>query len=139
MKTALNKWQYRFERSKAPVIKQLSFDFAGLKSGTTMLVSSPHEINEYIRSIPFGDTRSINQLRAELAQKHGADATCPASTSIFLRIVAEAAYAELLSGQNPDGITPFWRLVEPHSRLGQKLACGSDFLVAMREREGITH
>lgn len=130
-------WRERLTKSKTSVVKQLDFDFAGLKRGMTMLVSSPEEIDTYIQSIPYGETRSINQLRAELAQKHNADATCPASTPIFLRVVAEAACEGLQSGKDLDSITPFWRVVEPGSRLAQKLTCGSGFLEALREREGI--
>jgi len=130
-------WQERLNQSKTPLVKQLEFDFAGLKGGTMMLVSAPQEIDEYIRRIPFGKTCSIKQMGAELAQKHGADAICPASTSIFLRIVAEAACEELQAGKDVGSITPFWRVVEPGSRLVQKLACGINFLEAMWECEGV--
>lgn len=137
MASPFKAWQERFKKSKAPVVKQLDVDFAGLKRGMMMLVSSPEEIDAYIRTIPHGEARPMNQLRAELAHKHNADATCPASTAIFLRVVAEAACEGLQSGKALDSITPFWRVVEPGSRLAQKLTCGSDFLEALREREGI--
>jgi hypothetical protein len=128
-------WSERFAQSKAPEVKLLDFDFAGLKRGMTMLVSSPHEVAEYIRSIPAGETRSINELRADLAAMHHADATCPASTPIFLRVVAEAAFEDLYNGRGAAEVVPFWRVVEPGSRLAQKLTCGDDFLRAQREAE----
>jgi hypothetical protein len=128
-------WQERLTKSKPPEVKLLDFDFAGLKRGMSMLVSSPQEVAEYIRSIPMGETRSIEQLRADLAAKHQADATCPASTPIFLRVVSEAAFEDLYTGRNPEAVVPFWRVVEPGSRLAQKLTCGDDFLRAQRERE----
>jgi hypothetical protein len=37
-------------------------------------------------------------LRRELAQVHGADATCPVSTAIFPRVVAEAAWDDVQAG-----------------------------------------
>lgn len=130
-----NQWQQRVKHGKQPIVKLLDFDFAGLKRGTTMLVSSPQEIDAYLRSIPFGETRTMEQLRADLAMRHGADSTCPASTVIFLRVVSEAAWEDLQAGSDPDHIAPFWRVVEPGSRLAQRLSCGSEFLQALRERE----
>lgn len=131
-------WQERLKKGKTPVVKLLDFDFAGLKRGTTMVVSSPYEVDRYIRSIPFGETRSIHQMRADLARDHGADATCPASTPIFLRVVSEAAFEQVCSGASLDSVAPFWRIVEPGSRIAQRLACGDEFLQLQREHEGIT-
>ena len=88
-------WGSRLNQSKAPVVKLLEIDFAGLKSGTTMLVSSPQEVATYINQLPLGTTRTITQMRADLAQQHAADGTCPVSTAIFLRVVAEAALEQL--------------------------------------------
>ena len=52
-----------------------------------MLVSSPQEIDSLVRRIPAGDTISPAKIRETLAKEHKADATCPVSTGIFLRIV----------------------------------------------------
>lgn len=137
MPTKSKNWQERITRAKAPEVKLLTFDFAGLKSGTTLLISSPHEVENYIRQIPSGETRSIQQVRADLATQNKADATCPVSTPIFLRVVSEAAFESLKVGQTLETITPFWRVVEPESKLGKKLECGSEFIRAQRVREGI--
>jgi hypothetical protein len=135
MTAALTNWQKRFNKAKTPVVKQLDVDFAGIKRGTMMLVSSPHEIDAYIRSIPEGESRSVEQMRDALAQQHNAEATCPASTAIFLRVVSELAFEELQAGKPLDTITPFWRVVEPGSRLAKKLSCGDEFLQSMRKGE----
>ena len=135
MTAALTNWQKRFSKAKTPVVKQLEVDFAGLKRGTMMLVSSPQEVDGYIRSIPEGETHSVEQMRAALAQQHNAEAACPASTAIFLRVVAELAFEELQAGKPLDAVTPFWRVVEPGSRLAKKLSCGDEFLQSMREGE----
>jgi hypothetical protein len=76
-------------------------------------------------------------MRDALAKRHTADATCPVSTAIFLRVLAEAAFESLQAGAPLDAITPFWRVVDPGSPLARKLACGDDFLRAQREREGV--
>lgn len=128
-------WNERMVGGRPPEVKRLDVGFAGLRPGTTMLVSSPGEIAAYLRMIPAGQTRSVADMRADLAQTHGADATCPASTPIFLRVVAEAAWEELEAGSSPSLVAPFWRVIEPESRLAQKLTCGAGFVAAMRERE----
>lgn len=130
-------WQEKFNTGKEPVVKLLTFNFAGLKTGTTMLVSSPKEINEFIRKIPAGKSITIDEMRAALAKKHKADATCPASTPIFLRVISEAAFEEIQAGKSFDEVTPFWRVVHPESNLAQKLECGVDLIRLLRKKEGI--
>ena len=49
-------------------------------------------------------------------------------TGIFLRIVSEASYEEYDNGIDLNTITPFWRMVNPNSKLAGKLACGIDFI-----------
>lgn len=94
---------------------------------------------QYINQLPFGATRTVTQLRADLAQQHAADGTCPVSTAIFLRVVAEAALEELAKGSTVERITPFWRVVDPTDKVAKKLTCGPEFVQAQREREGIQH
>lgn len=130
-------WDSRLKQAKTPVVKLLEIDFAGLKSGTTMLVSSPQEVEAYINQLPFGATRTVTQMRADLAQQHAADGTCPVSTAIFLRVVAEAALEELAKGSTVERITPFWRVVDPADKVAKKLTCGPEFVRAQRECEGI--
>jgi hypothetical protein len=130
-------WQQRLKSDKKPVVKLLTFDFAGLKSGTTMLVSSPLEVEAYLRKIPEGAARTVERMRADLAKKHKADGACPVSSAIFLRIVSEAAFEQVQAGAPLHDVTPFWRVVTPDSPLARKLACGPDFVRAQREREGI--
>jgi hypothetical protein len=48
-----------------------------------------------------------------------ADATCPVSTSFFLRTVAEAAWDELEGGKSTSEVAPFWRVVDPKSPLAK--------------------
>ena len=104
-----------------------------------MLISSPTEIAAYLRTVPSGATRTPAELRTDLARVHGADRTCPLTTGIFLRIVAEAAWEELQAGADPGAITPFWRVIAPDSSLARKLACGTDFIAGMRLYEQASH
>ncbi len=128
-------WADRLHKDKTPQVKRLSFDFSGLKQGTTMLVPSPREIDDYVRQVPKGQSRSMLELRTDLARVHRADGTCPVSTAIFLKVVAEASFEAIGRGAKLAEVTPFWRVVDPDSPLAKKLSCGPAFIVAQRKRE----
>lgn len=123
-------WGQKAAGAKPPHISILEKPFAGLPVGTRLLISSPQAIAAYIRAIPPGETRSVIEMRHALATEAGADATCPTSTSIFLRIAAEAA----LEAPGP-ALLPFWRVIDPSSPLAAKLSCGPDFVRDRRAEE----
>jgi hypothetical protein len=104
----------------------LHTDFGGVKAGNTMLISSPGDIAAYVAKIPRGETRTIDRLRNELARKAGANAMCPVTTAIYLRVVAEVALRDLDDGKALDEVVPFWRVVTPDSKVARKLSCGPD-------------
>ena len=57
-------------------------------------------------------------MRKNFALTHLAYVTCPVTTGIFLRIVSEASCEKIIQGEkNP---TPFWRVVDPQSKLAIK-------------------
>ena len=92
-------------------------------------------IDEYIQHIGFGKRIDTKTLRKDLALEHNADYTCPVTTGIFLRIVAEANYEKLQQGISLKEITPFWRVIEPNSALAKKLTFGQEFLVQQIDNE----
>jgi len=129
-------WKEKFNNGKIPEVKLLQKDFAGLKANTTMLISTPKEIAEYMDKIPSGQIISFVQMREDLAKKHQAEGTCPVTTGIFSRIVAELALEEINQGKKPSEVTPFWRVVDPESKLAQKLPpLVKEFIARMRENE----
>lgn len=111
--------------------------FAGIPAGARMLVSSPTEFKEYVEGIPFGTSKSIPEMRDDLAKRHGAEWVCPLTTGIFLRIISEAALDELEAGKSMEGITPFWRVIAPQDKVAGKVRCGPEFIAARRAAEGI--
>lgn len=119
-------WRKRFGAAKPPHMVMLHADFAGVKAGNTMLISSPGEIANYLSRIPPGETRTMDRLRNELARKAGANAMCPVTTAIYLRVVAEVALTDLAEGRRLDEVVPFWRVVTPDSKVAKKLSCGPD-------------
>lgn len=128
-------WNDKLRCSKAPEVKRLDKALAGMPKGSRMLIASPAIIDAYVRSIPSGRTVTVKAMRDTLASRHKAEQTCPVTTGIFLRIVAEAAWERHLAGESLQTITPFWRVIEPDSPLAAKLACGAEFIAQQRKSE----
>ncbi len=129
-------WYKRFNNAKAPHVVTLESDYAGFKVGMTMLISSPSEIASYVSRIPHGETATIARLRTDLARRANADAACPVSTSIFLRVVAEVGLADMANGKSIADVVPFWRVIEPSSKLAAKLSCGRDGIEHLLSLDG---
>ena len=124
------------KRARPPHMVTLDKDFAGVPAGSRLLISSPAEVEDFLTlKLPSGSTMSIQQLRRELAELHDADATCPVSTSIFLRAVAEAAWDDIEAGRPASEVAPFWRVVDPASPLAKKLRAGSQWIEQQRLAE----
>jgi hypothetical protein len=50
--------------------------------------------------------------------------------------VAEVALAEMATGTPAEGVIPFWRVVEPGSRIAQRLSCDDHLIADLRAIEG---
>lgn len=125
-------WRKRFGAAKDPHVVMLSAPFAGVPAGAMMLISSPGDIARYVAAIPSGETRTIARLRSDLARRAKADAMCPVTTSIYLRVVAELALDEMEAGKPMDEVVPFWRVIEPKDKLAAKLSCGAERIEHLR-------
>jgi hypothetical protein len=90
-------------KKKEPKRVVLEKRFAGIPAGAILFVATPDIVAEYVRAIPAGQTRTIEQMRRDLAKRNKADATCPVSTAIFLQSVAEISLKHLREGakRNP--------------------------------------
>ena len=121
-------WRKRFASPKPPHVVMLNTDFAGVKAGSSMLISSPGELANYLAKIPRGETRTIDRLRNEMARKASAQSMCPVTTAIYLRVVAEVSLRDLQDGKALDDVIPFWRVVTPDSKVAKKLSCGPDYV-----------
>ena len=130
-------WINKRDCEKSFKIKTIDKKFTDIPKGSKMLIVSPPIIDEYVKSILYGEFIEPVKMRDDLAKDYQADKTCPVTTGIFLRIVSEASYEELQSGNNLETITPFWRMVNPNSKLAGKLACGIDFIARRQEQESI--
>lgn len=97
-----------------------------------MLIASPLVVQEVLASVPRGRVITAPALRARLAKRFGADYTCPITTGIFLRIVAEAALEEA----RPDDV-PVWRVVAQNGAMLEKLPGGPDRQAQRLKVEGV--
>ena len=128
-------WNHRFEVKRYPKRVTLEADFAGIPAGSTLFVGTPQILQTYIHKIPTGETRTLQRLRRDIARANRCAAMCPVSTSIFLRILAEAAWDELDAGKGVHEVTPFWRVIEPGSAIAKKLRTTDAWLRDQREAE----
>lgn len=131
-------WLEKLQSAKVPVVKHIDFDFADIPAGSKMFIATPEIIDNYIKQIPEGKGVGIKTIRNDLAIENQADYTCPVTTGIFLRIVAEANYEKYQQSKNLEGITPFWRVIEPKSPLSKKLSFGEDFIISQRQKEKLS-
>lgn len=72
----------------------------------TLYIPSVDDVFEAISSIPTGETRTIVDLRNQLAKKGGADTACPAKTIGYWKWMATAMETE---GWKP---LPWWRVLK---------------------------
>ena len=128
-------WNEKLNCDKSHLIKKLDKNFSDMKEGENMLIATPKIIDSYIKKIPKGIKIDIKTLRKDLALKYNADTTCPITTGIFLRVVAEVAYEKFLEKKTE--ITPFWRVIDHESKTAIKLACGIEFIKNRRIEEGL--
>lgn len=129
-------WRQKLDGGKPAHVETLTKSFGGAPDGAKMLVGTPRLIDSYMRSVPEGQSRTVAQMRADLAKAHKADIACPLSTSIFVRIAAEAALEELGQGKSVQEVTPFWRVVDEESPIAKRLSCGPEFIELRRQLEG---
>lgn len=127
-------WTDKMERDHSQV-KKIDIDFADIKAGSVMYISNPKTIDAYIRTIPKGKSVDLKTMRKDLALAHGAEVTCPITTGIFLRIVAEAAHEQLQQGKAISKVTPFWRVIDSKKPLASKLTFGTKLIRQQRAKE----
>ena len=124
----------KFNKKYTEVVKTIERNFADLKAGEKMLITSPRSIANYLTKIPYGTEKSVELMRRELAENANADNTCPLTYGIFLRIAIEASI-EQSNGAKPD--LPFWRVIDRNSSLIKKLPISEKYLTELRTSESL--
>jgi hypothetical protein len=129
-------WREKLDRPAASKRTRLDKPFAGVPAGAVLYVSTPRELERVLRAVPAGTAIDVAALREQLADANDADATCPVTTSMFLRVVAEAALDEVADGAGWEDVAPFWRVIDPDSPLAGRLSCGRELLRDRRDHDG---
>ena len=119
-------WNEKLIKKHISKIKVIEKKFADIPAGSSMYISTPQEIKSEVDKINPGKTLSQKDLRVKLAKKHKTDYTCPVTTGIYLRIIAEASLEEYRNGKQVTQLTPFWRVIEKDSSLWKKLSFSKD-------------
>ena len=137
--SARKSWNEKLQQCKAPKVVTLEKAWGGMSAGDRMYISSPLEVDAAIRRLPPGKVISLADFRHILADDHGCAGTCHLTTSIFIRIAAEAAREQLDAGASLADVTPFWRVVAPGSPLAKKMLVDDVWLAERLAEEQPNH
>jgi len=127
-------WREKLERVKEPKLVRIPASMQRRFGNGIMLIPRPLDVDELIRKVPKGRLVTQSRIREVLARAYGADVTCPITTGIFVRIVAEAAQEEAREGKKR--ITPFWRVVRDDGSLIEKFPGGVEAQADRLRAEG---
>ncbi len=130
-------WAEKMKPGAEPQIEKTEKPFADIPANVKMLIATPMIVDEYVRNIPKGHSSTLQQMRTDLAAEYHADYTCPVTSGIFLRIVAENAYEEYMKGKPINKLAPFWRMIDSKSPTAKKLSFGMEFVSEQRRKEGL--
>ena len=130
-------WHDKLHRGDAPRLKVCPHNIAGMRAGEMMLIPTAMQFDDYIRTIPAGQSLTVAGLRAALAKAAGADVTCPVTSGFHLRTVAEVAAEQLALGIPAEAVTPVWRVLDDTTATLGKLGDRAKPLTAQRRAEGL--
>lgn len=128
-------WIEKLETKKDYKVVVLDYSFGGIPKGEKMLVATPQIVAKYISKIPKGTSMTRAEFRTKMAQEYKAYGSCPLSTAIFIRVVAEAMYEKYEQGTRIKDLVPFWRVVDVKGE--RKYSFPLDFLNDRRKEEHI--
>jgi hypothetical protein len=106
-------------------------------NGGEMVVSSPAEVDEFVRRLKAGEVATLDDLRAAIAARHAVAVACPVSTAIFLNMCARAAEERRAMGVPVDQLTPWWRVLKKGGFLNPKFPGGTDLQPELLAAEGV--
>ena len=134
--TALT-WAERLAASNDIDIRPVPEGRRGMTPGKLMLYPSAWMVNDAIRAIPEGDSVTPKELRARLARQYDVTYTCPVTTTMMLRVVAEAANEARANGAPLAEVTPVWRVLNRSASALRQLTFEPGWVADAREREGL--
>jgi hypothetical protein len=100
----------------------------------TMFIPAPEDVARAIAAIPRGKTKSIVELRRELAAIGNAETACPAKTILYWKWLA-AATEDVLGGESKFSV-PWWRVLKD-GKPSRHMPGGVEAHVARLKAEGV--
>ena len=131
-------WAEKLACNKPHEVKPCPKDFADIKRGQIMLLTTARDVASAIRKIPRGKEVDMKTLRAALARTFKAETACPVVTGIHLRTVAESVGEQLEAGARPQDVIPVWRAMPDGAPIWKRIENGRAKLAAQRRAEGLT-
>ncbi len=129
-------WQEKLVDDKGlPKVEKIEGKMSTRWGTGTVVIPAPREVNEIMRKVPKGKVITINEIRAILAQRHGATIGCPITTGIFAWVSAHAA-AEMAAEGEKD-VTPYWRTLKSGGELNEKYPGGAEKQATFLRAEGL--
>lgn len=128
-------WREKLEKPQQPKLVKVPPKMVRFGKGT-MLIPTPKLVDELLRRIPKGKLVTVSEIRKRLAADFAADVTCPLTTGIFVRIVAETAEEDRANGRRR--IAPYWRVVKDDGGLNPKFPGGEQLQTRYLRREGLS-
>lgn len=130
-------WQEKLADSKGlPRVEKITDRMSKRWGKGTLVIPAPKEVDEIMKKVPRGKLITTNEIRAILAQKHGATIGCPLTTGIFVWIAAHAA--EEAAEEGKKDITPYWRTLKSGGELNPKYPGGTALQTIHLREEGHT-
>ena len=130
-------WQEKLADSKGlPTVAPIEGKLSKRWGEGTFVIPAPIEVDEIMRKVPKGKVTTIDDIRKELARKHGVTIACPITTGIFAWIAAHAANEAAAEGKKR--ITPYWRTLKTGAEINPKYPGGIDAITKLLRSEGHT-
>lgn len=101
----------------------------------TLYIPSVEEVAQAIKAIPKGKTKTIEELRAFIANLGNAETACPAKTIKYWKWMA--CLPEELQAKNPKYIIPWWRVLKD-GKPSRHMPGGISNQLVILKSEGVT-
>ncbi len=128
-------WREKIEKPQEPKLVQVPPKMSQFGKGM-MLIPTPKLVDEIVRQVARGRLVTVGEIRRKLAADFSADVTCPLTTGIFIRIVAEASEEDRANGRKR--VAPYWRVIKDDGSLNPKFPGGEQLQARYLRREGFS-
>ena len=126
-------WREKMERPQEPRLVQVPPKMSRFGKGM-MLIPTPRLVDAIVRQVARGRLVTVAEIRRKLAADFSADVTCPLTTGIFIRIVAEASEEDRANGRKR--VAPYWRVIKDDGSLNPKFPGGVEQQARYLRSEG---